>query len=84
MSHDEAPQACGLPDREVANANTHIRGHSSAEKDPFDEMIEKTGCHDLNNAVIDCYYEAKDWRACKDKVAAFKDCFGKYQKSRDP
>ncbi|ORY61434.1 uncharacterized protein BCR38DRAFT_34735 [Pseudomassariella vexata] len=30
---------------------------------------------DENMKMTDCYYEKKDWRACKDEMEAFRQCW---------
>ncbi|KAK9770119.1 hypothetical protein SCAR479_13224 [Seiridium cardinale] len=35
------------------------------EPDEWDKRIFSTGCADENMKLTDCYYEKKDWRACK-------------------
>jgi hypothetical protein len=34
-----------------------------------DKRIYSTGCADENAKLTDCYYEKKDWRACKQEVS---------------
>ena len=48
-----------------------------------EEMIRwsKTGCQALNEAVLLCFDEYKDWRKCQKEVMAFKTCFETYTKS---
>ncbi|KAI0477448.1 mitochondrial genome maintenance protein mgm101 [Xylariaceae sp. FL0804] len=35
------------------------------EPDEWDQRINSTGCSDENMKLTDCYFEKKDWRACK-------------------
>ncbi|KAI0113354.1 hypothetical protein F4814DRAFT_343917 [Daldinia grandis] len=39
------------------------------EPDEWDKRIFSTGCADENTKLTDCYYEKKDWRACKKEFA---------------
>ncbi|RMZ19159.1 hypothetical protein D0859_16851 [Hortaea werneckii] len=40
-----------------------------------DKRIFSTGCSDENAKLNDCFFEKKDWRACKDEMEAFKQCW---------
>lgn len=44
-----------------------------------DPRICITGCETLNNNVLLCYSETRDWRLCKKQVEAFKECFERYK-----
>lgn len=44
-----------------------------------DPRISITGCETLNNDVLLCYSEKRDWRLCKKQVEAFKACFERYK-----
>lgn len=39
------------------------------EPDDWDKRIFSTGCADENAKLTDCYYDKKDWRACKQEHA---------------
>ncbi|KAL2147514.1 hypothetical protein VTI28DRAFT_8769 [Corynascus sepedonium] len=45
------------------------------EPDEWDKRIFSTGCADENAKLTDCYYEKKDWRACKDEMERFRECW---------
>ncbi|KAK4155591.1 hypothetical protein C8A00DRAFT_13355 [Chaetomidium leptoderma] len=45
------------------------------EPDEWDKRIFSTGCADENAKLTDCYYEKKDWRACKDEMEQFRQCW---------
>ncbi|KAK4039068.1 hypothetical protein C8A01DRAFT_16892 [Parachaetomium inaequale] len=45
------------------------------EPDEWDKRIFSTGCADENAKMTDCYYETKDWRACKDEMEKFRQCW---------
>ncbi|KAL1589191.1 hypothetical protein WHR41_02270 [Cladosporium halotolerans] len=45
------------------------------EPDEWDKRIFSTGCSEENTKLNDCFYEKKDWRACKDEMEAFKQCW---------
>ncbi|KAJ9606888.1 hypothetical protein H2200_008898 [Cladophialophora chaetospira] len=38
------------------------------ELDEWDQRIFSTGCADEQLRMNDCYYDKKDWRACKTEV----------------
>ena len=48
----------------------------------MEEAIKATGCEELNDKVLECYYEWKDWRKCAQEVKEFKECIEKHQKSK--
>ncbi|RDD42992.1 Cytochrome c oxidase assembly factor 4-like protein, mitochondrial [Trichoplax sp. H2] len=47
------------------------------EKDPFEIIIEKSGCSAFHYALQDCMFENRDWRKCKEEMKSFKDCMDK-------
>ncbi|XP_061559088.1 cytochrome c oxidase assembly factor 4 homolog, mitochondrial [Phycodurus eques] len=51
-------------------------------EDPVEQMISRTGCADLHEALQDCMAEHQDWRACQSHVGAFKKCMRDYHKAR--
>ena len=48
----------------------------------IEEAIEATGCKELNDKVLECYYEHKDWRKCTGIVQQFKECIAKSNKDK--
>ncbi|KAL8861476.1 MAG: hypothetical protein Q9178_002000 [Gyalolechia marmorata] len=38
------------------------------EKDEWDQRIFSTGCSNEQSKMNDCYFDKKDWRACKDET----------------
>ena len=42
------------------------------------QILEETGCAELNDLVLLCYDKHKDWRKCQGEMRAFKECFQKY------
>ncbi|TPX32156.1 hypothetical protein SmJEL517_g04714 [Synchytrium microbalum] len=57
----------------------HSRKPTDDEDDEYTSRIKKTGCLEFHEKLQDCYYGKKDWRACKQEMADFRDCFDKYQ-----
>ncbi|KAI9591976.1 hypothetical protein BDF19DRAFT_339112, partial [Syncephalis fuscata] len=47
------------------------------EEDPWDQRIRSTGCYDENMRLHECYMAKHDWRACKEEMEAFKQCFAR-------
>ncbi|KAF9137872.1 hypothetical protein BG015_002584 [Linnemannia schmuckeri] len=45
------------------------------EEDEYEKRIERTGCAVENEALQLCYAEKHDWRACKDAMEAFRECW---------
>ncbi|KIW08361.1 uncharacterized protein PV09_01277 [Verruconis gallopava] len=45
------------------------------EPDDWDKRIFSTGCAAENMKMTDCYYETKDWRACKKEMEEFRECW---------
>lgn len=52
------------------------------EPDEWDKRIFSTGCADENAKLTDCYYEKKDWRACKAEMEIFRQCWRRYGNDR--
>lgn len=52
------------------------------DEDKQQKAIEETGCAKLNDAVLLCYDEHRDWRQCRDVVEQFRQCMDKYEMSR--
>lgn len=53
--------------------------HSSLFPDP----LESTGCQAENDALLLCYDQTKDWRACVKELRAFRLCFERYQEEAE-
>mgnify|MGYP001030265450 CR=1 FL=1 len=49
------------------------------EVDEYTARIERTGCADLNEKVLLCFAEHRDWRKCSNEVREFRACYEKYQ-----
>ncbi|EHY59009.1 hypothetical protein HRR81_005932 [Exophiala dermatitidis] len=45
------------------------------ELDEWDQRIFSTGCAEEQLRMNDCYYDKKDWRACKNEMEAFRQCW---------
>ncbi|KAL2149276.1 hypothetical protein VTH82DRAFT_8624 [Thermothelomyces myriococcoides] len=45
------------------------------EPDEWDKRIFSTGCADENAKLTDCYHDKKDWRACRDEMEKFRECW---------
>ncbi|KAF2687259.1 hypothetical protein K458DRAFT_296860 [Lentithecium fluviatile CBS 122367] len=52
------------------------------EPDEWDKRIYSTGCADENMKLTDCYYEKKDWRACKKEMDIFRECWKKHDNDK--
>ncbi|KAF9206108.1 hypothetical protein BGZ49_002986 [Haplosporangium sp. Z 27] len=50
-------------------------GENEEEEDEYEKRIARTGCSAENEALQMCYAEKHDWRACKDAMTAFRDCW---------
>ncbi|KGG52672.1 hypothetical protein DI09_145p20 [Mitosporidium daphniae] len=78
-------QACPLTpigaDVHARQPRIGVRDHSQSEDDPYEAALDKTGCNELNEALLECYYDHKDWRKCQPEVLAFKTCFEAYQRN---
>ncbi|CAK3916749.1 hypothetical protein CB0940_06453 [Lecanosticta acicola] len=55
--------------------NTSGQTEDDGEPDEWDKRIFSTGCADENATLNDCFRDKKDWRACKDEMKAFKQCW---------
>ncbi|KAF2263752.1 hypothetical protein CC78DRAFT_533757 [Lojkania enalia] len=60
-----------VEDRSAAAQNVD----ADDEPDEWDKRIFSTGCADENAKLTDCYYEKKDWRACKKEMEVFRECW---------
>ncbi|KAE8374554.1 hypothetical protein BDV26DRAFT_295835 [Aspergillus bertholletiae] len=45
------------------------------EPDEWDKRIFSTGCSVEQDKMNDCYFAKKDWRACKQEMEAFRECW---------
>ncbi|XP_032076188.1 cytochrome c oxidase assembly factor 4 homolog, mitochondrial [Thamnophis elegans] len=52
------------------------------EEDPFDQMIQRTGCATFHYAVMECMAEHQDWRKCQEQVQSFRTCMAEHQKQQ--
>lgn len=68
--------SCPLPDASV-------HGKISAPPVEYDAMLDQTGCRDLNDAVLECIADTRDWRQCQTQVQAFRECFEQYQRQKE-
>lgn len=48
---------------------------------PLDQQsaIEHTGCSELNEQLLLCYDEHRDWRSCQPEMSAFRRCYAQFQ-----
>ena len=53
------------------------------EEDPIVAKLSKIGCLEAHYKVIDCYYDAKDWRKCTSEVKEFAECMNKAKRQQD-
>ena len=58
-----------------------LRNSFQEKEDPYEFALNKTGCKELNEALLECYYDHKDWRKCQSQVLTFKACFEAYQRN---
>ena len=56
--------------------------NNEEEEDYQDKILRETGCKELNDAVLECFFDKKDWRACQSEVTAFKQCYMAYQERK--
>ncbi|KAF2863845.1 hypothetical protein K470DRAFT_254726 [Piedraia hortae CBS 480.64] len=45
------------------------------EPDDWDKRIYSTGCAKENTKLNECFFDKKDWRACKDEMEEFRQCW---------
>ncbi|KAH9497823.1 Cytochrome oxidase assembly factor 4 [Dermatophagoides farinae] len=53
------------------------------EKDPIEEMLDRTGCKTIHISLQECMYEYKDWRKCQHLVNELRDCMLKHEKQKN-
>ena len=51
------------------------------DEDPYLTRIRATGCFHLHEALQDCHFDTKDWRACKEPMRLFQRCMEQYSRS---
>nr|XP_027201609.1 cytochrome c oxidase assembly factor 4 homolog, mitochondrial-like [Dermatophagoides pteronyssinus] len=57
---------------------------NTEEKDPIEEMLDRTGCKKTHISLQECMYEHKDWRKCQHLVNELRDCMLEYEKQKRP
>ncbi|KAF9297777.1 hypothetical protein BGZ88_009071 [Linnemannia elongata] len=62
-------------DSSTAGKGEEKEEEEEEEEDEYEKRIERTGCAVENEALQLCYAEKHDWRACKDAMQAFRDCW---------
>ncbi|KAG0069506.1 hypothetical protein BGZ89_002731 [Linnemannia elongata] len=62
-------------DSSTAGKGEEEEEEEEEEEDEYEKRIERTGCAVENEALQLCYAEKHDWRACKDAMQAFRDCW---------
>lgn len=67
--------SCLYMDLPVHNRN---RVKSSADEDPEETRINKTGCADANYTLQACMFEHRDWRKCQTEVKELQKCMDAY------
>ncbi|KAG0330116.1 hypothetical protein BGZ99_007978 [Dissophora globulifera] len=65
------------PAKQAAQGEDQQAGDNDEEEeeDEYEKRIARTGCAAENEALQMCYAEKHDWRACKDAMTAFRDCW---------
>ncbi|KAI8810693.1 hypothetical protein BJ742DRAFT_675641 [Cladochytrium replicatum] len=53
--------------------------HGNEDEDEYDSRIKRSGCYEQHMKLLDCHFETKDWRACKDAMREFKECFERHE-----
>ncbi|CAK7243211.1 MAG: hypothetical protein STHCBS139747_004722 [Sporothrix thermara] len=61
--------------KDESNAAASAAADDDDEPDEWDKRIFSTGCADENAKLTDCYYEKRDWRACKNEMEKFRECW---------
>lgn len=60
----------------MASASPHSRDRPNFDgEDKIEKTLKEMGCLDLHYAVLDCFFETKDWRKCQKQVSEFKQCY---------
>lgn len=52
------------------------------EPDEWEQRIFSTGCADENTKLTDCYYDKKDWRACRSEMERFRACWKQHNNDK--
>jgi len=70
-----APTARAHEPRQRPQKSEGAEEEEEEEEDEYEKRIERTGCAAENEALQNCYSETHDWRACKDAMTAFRECW---------
>ena len=86
LSHHKQSLSAMDGSTETSPSNTSVvsakEPDDKEEKDPLDEMLDRTGCKDIHHALQDCMYEHRDWRRCQPLVGELRQCMQKYEQSK--
>eukprot|EP00047_Mylnosiga_fluctuans_P021579 m.106600 g.106600 ORF g.106600 m.106600 type:complete len:68 (-) comp8951_c0_seq4:1057-1260(-) len=47
------------------------------DEDNYNRALNHSGCKTEHLALLDCFYEHKDWRKCKEVQDALKACMAR-------
>lgn len=72
---NEAPTPRAHAQYSKTTTEKNTEQDSDEEEDEYEKRIARTGCAAENEALQLCYAEKRDWRACKDAMTAFRECW---------
>ena len=63
----------------LPQSSPHVRRPpTNDDDDPYDKMLQRTGCVDYHHKLQDCFYDnGNDWRKCQKEMKQFRECMDK-------
>ncbi|KND01905.1 uncharacterized protein SPPG_09132 [Spizellomyces punctatus DAOM BR117] len=61
---------------------SHTSGADEGDDDDYTKRIKNSGCFREHEALQDCHFNKKDWRACKAEMLAFRKCYERHRKQQ--
>ncbi|KAJ3017713.1 hypothetical protein HKX48_003405 [Thoreauomyces humboldtii] len=77
---DSHRPASAVPTPPSASTSQTLGDDEEEEEDPYITRIKRSGCFPQHEALQDCHFEKKDWRACKAEMTAFRKCYEQQQR----
>ena len=86
MTTQDKPQTQNHPSLSPHTRRPDSSGSTLSEdedKDPYDLMLERSGCSQYHYKLQDCFFENdNDWRKCQNEMKSVRDCMMKQQQKK--
>lgn len=63
---------------EISNISNNLRDEKARPEVDQQAAIDATGCGQLNEKVLLCFDQTRDWRQCQEEVTAFRHCMEQF------